>query len=277
MRSEVTSKTRARQLEERMGGLNDSLTIGILLILIFGAVAFYLYSKLVQNEKRVGLLENLLVSLKMSTEASLGGPDSVEPISGPMPLEEVEEEEYADLLKDIRVTEGKEQKGGSSPSVSSRAQGDDDELDAEALLRSLPIGSLPIGSLPIGSLPLAQPESTESESNELPKSSSSVVDANYESMTLKELQGLAKQRGLSGVPQRKRDLIEKDAPKMQIQFVEQAITTKMKRLNEAVKRAQDEGIDVLIIDTAGRLQNKAGLMDERMYAPIPLMGWRVSG
>jgi hypothetical protein len=198
MRSEVTSKTRARQLEERMGGLNDSLTIGILLILIFGAVAFYLYSKLVQNEKRVGLLENLLVSLKMSTEASLGGPDSVEPISGPMPLEEVEEEEYADLLKDIRVTEGKEQKGGSSPSVSSRAQGDDDELDAEALLRSLPVGSLP----------LTQPESTESESNELPKSSSSVVDANYESMTLKELQGLAKQRGLSGVPQRKRDLID---------------------------------------------------------------------
>jgi fused signal recognition particle receptor len=31
---------------------------------------------------------------------------------------------------------------------------------------------------------------------------------------------------------------------------------------EAVKRAQAEAIDVLIIDTAGRLQNKAGLMDE---------------
>lgn len=31
---------------------------------------------------------------------------------------------------------------------------------------------------------------------------------------------------------------------------------------EAVKRAMDDGIDVLIIDTAGRLQNKAGLMDE---------------
>jgi fused signal recognition particle receptor len=31
---------------------------------------------------------------------------------------------------------------------------------------------------------------------------------------------------------------------------------------EAVKRARDEGVDVLIIDTAGRLQNKAGLMDE---------------
>jgi fused signal recognition particle receptor len=31
---------------------------------------------------------------------------------------------------------------------------------------------------------------------------------------------------------------------------------------DAVKRAMDEGIDVLIIDTAGRLQNKSALMDE---------------
>ena len=31
---------------------------------------------------------------------------------------------------------------------------------------------------------------------------------------------------------------------------------------EAVERARAEGVDVLLIDTAGRLQNKAGLMDE---------------
>lgn len=31
---------------------------------------------------------------------------------------------------------------------------------------------------------------------------------------------------------------------------------------ETVKRGKDEGIDVVIVDTAGRLQNKAGLMDE---------------
>lgn len=31
---------------------------------------------------------------------------------------------------------------------------------------------------------------------------------------------------------------------------------------DAIRRATDEGVDVLIIDTAGRLQNKAGLMDE---------------
>jgi hypothetical protein len=178
-----------------MGSLNDSLTIGILLILIFGAVAFYLYSKLVQSEKRMSLLENLLVSLKMSTEASLGGPDSIEPISGPIPLHEVEnvdEEEYADLLKDLSVTSEREEKEKekekkssppSSPPSTVSASGqlnEDDavEADAEALLRSLPVVS------------------------------TSQVDANYESMTLKELQGLAKQRGLAGVPQRKRDLID---------------------------------------------------------------------
>jgi hypothetical protein len=86
--------------------LGDSLTVGIVLTLIFGAVCFYLYSRMGQNEKRVGLLENLLLSLKMSTEASLFGPDMVEPTSSPAPLaasdvEDVSEENYAEMLKGI--------------------------------------------------------------------------------------------------------------------------------------------------------------------------------
>ena len=44
-------------------GLSDSLTIGVLLILVFGAVSFYLYSRMSQTERRVGLLENLLMDL----------------------------------------------------------------------------------------------------------------------------------------------------------------------------------------------------------------------
>ncbi len=169
-----------------MSGLNDSLTIGILLLLIFGAVSFYLYSKMIQNEKRVSLLENLLVSLKMSTEASLGGPDSVEPISGPMPLhevEEVEEEDYAELLKEMPVEAKKEGGASSDEEEKEKKEGDSSSaLDyAESILRSIPVEV---------------------------KSETTTVDANYESMTLKELQGLAKQRGLNGVPQRKRDLID---------------------------------------------------------------------
>ncbi len=187
MRTINDNETRVRQLEERMGSLNDSLTIGILLLLIFGAVSFYLYSKMIQNEKRVSLLENLLVSLKMSTEASLGGPDSVEPISGPISLHEVEnveEEDYAEMLKDIPVTQQVKKEESVATTVEHEEKRDDIQAEAEALLRSLPTD-----------MPEMKSESTH-------------LDANYESMTLKELQGLAKQRGLQNVPQRKRDLID---------------------------------------------------------------------
>lgn len=167
-----------------MSGLGDSVTIGILLTLIFGAVCFYLYSRISQNEKRVSLLENLLLSLKMSTEASLMGPDSVEPVSAPSPLEGgdvdgVEEAEYSEMLKEISSSSPREHSVESS--ASSEQEGADDEKAAAELLRSL--------NGPI------VPEPRK-------------MDANYESMSVKELQSLARQRGLSGVPQRKRDLIE---------------------------------------------------------------------
>lgn len=158
-----------------MSGLGDSVTIGILLTLIFGAVCFYLYSRFTQTEKRVSLLENLLLSLKMSTEASLSGPDSVEPVSSPAPLEseDVDEEEYSELLKDMPT---------ATPNASP-ASSEGEEAAAE-LLRS------------IDTAPASVPSSERK------------MDANYESMSLKELQSLARQRGLSGVPQRKRDLID---------------------------------------------------------------------
>lgn len=168
------------------GLLGDSLTVGIVLALVFGAVCFYLYSRMSQNEKRVGLLENLLLSLKMSTEASLFGPDMVEPTSSPAPLsstdvEEVTEENYADMLKGLGSTEVKTPSApapalapASAPSGAEESVSD--EKAAEELLRSLDTRKM---------------------------------DANYESMSLKELQALAKQRGVVGGGQlRKRELID---------------------------------------------------------------------
>jgi hypothetical protein len=156
-----------------MAGLTDSVTIGIVLTLIFGAVAFYLYSRLAQNEKRVGLLENLLMTLKLSTEASLLGPEFVEPISNPAALdtndvEEVSEGDYADLLKDLSAVPATQRAPTPVPAVVE--------------------------------------ELKEGEEEEKPRART--VDVNYESMSLKELNALAKERGLSGVPNRKRDLID---------------------------------------------------------------------
>lgn len=154
-------------------GLSDSLTIGVLLILVFGAVSFYLYSRMTQTERRVGLLENLLMDLKMSTEAALSGPemlgpDSVEPVSGPAPLsmddvDAVEEEEYA--------------------AAAASAVG-------ESVVAPVPT---PAPAAALGAEPVR---------------SGAKVDVNYESMTVKELAALAKERGLTGVGQRKREIID---------------------------------------------------------------------
>jgi len=166
-----------------MNGLGDSLTIGILLTLIFGAACFYLYSRLSQNEKRVSLLENLLLNLKMSTEASMMGPDMVEPTSSPAPLEtgdvdEVSEVEYADILKGIPAVVS-EVVADADVDVNLNANANAEAEAEEAFLRSA-ASVTPVRKM----------------------------DANYESMSLKELQALARQRGLNGIPSRKRELVD---------------------------------------------------------------------
>jgi hypothetical protein len=48
--------------------LSESLTIGLLLTLVFGALFFYVYSRLTYSEKRVGLIEKMLLNLKMEQD-----------------------------------------------------------------------------------------------------------------------------------------------------------------------------------------------------------------
>ena len=171
---------RIPEFRTEMSGLSDSLTVAILLTIVFGAVTFYLYSRMGQTEKRLGLLENLLLTLKMSTEASLMGPDSVEPVSSPQPLnsedvDDVDEEKYAEVLKNAVGVEE------VTAAVSPRADADADaeEEDAEELLRSIEVTPAP-----------------------------KKMDVNYESMSLKELKSLAKERGVSSVPTTKREVID---------------------------------------------------------------------
>ena len=97
-------------------GFTESLTIGITLTLVFGAVCFYLYSRLVQNEKRVSLIESILLDVKMSMEMVGQGHEShghdeaaveqVEAVSAPEPLSQTdvdssEEELYKDVLQQV--------------------------------------------------------------------------------------------------------------------------------------------------------------------------------
>ena len=191
----VSSVKRNPGFRTEMAGLSDSLTVAILLTLVFGAITFYLYSRMGQNEKRLGLLENLLLTLKMSTEASLMGPDSVEAVSTPSPLnpedvDYVDEEQYAQMLKQTSPTPLTQVSKEVPESLPMNADGDLDaeatEADAEQLLRSLDGSAL--GGIP---------------SNTVRK-----MDTNYESMTLKELKSLAKEKGHTGIPTTKREVID---------------------------------------------------------------------
>jgi hypothetical protein len=152
-----------------MNGLSDSVTIGIVLALVFGALFFYIYSRVTQNEKRVSLIENMLIDLKMTLEGGWshgmahiqedGGEETleanvinhIEPVSPPEPLdkEDVDEE---DMYKEIL------------------AQGSQEETEVKAEL----LGSSKAGPV----------QTTK-------------VQPNYESMSTKELKSLAKTRNLN--------------------------------------------------------------------------------
>ena len=145
-----------------MQGLNDSLTVGVVVTLVFGALFFYLYSRLVQNEKRVNLIESILLDLKMSADAgySHGHDDAmevegVEPISGPEPLD----------------------------------QADVDEDSYKQALEQVPTAPTSTGATKVVSPVLDVSGSDTSKGGK--------VQPNYASMTVKELKALAKQRGLS--------------------------------------------------------------------------------
>jgi hypothetical protein len=81
-------------------GLSESTTIGILLLLVFGAVCFYLYSRVNYTEKRMGLMENMLLDIKMGLESmNKGEPEFIpEPVGSPRPMETGEAEMLPEVL-----------------------------------------------------------------------------------------------------------------------------------------------------------------------------------
>ena len=96
-------------------GLSESATLAVLLLLIFGAVSFYLYSRVNYTEKRMSLMENMLLDIKMSIESmNKEEPDYVpEPVGMPTPMESAEaevlpeEETYYKTLEEDDVNEEK--------------------------------------------------------------------------------------------------------------------------------------------------------------------------
>jgi hypothetical protein len=185
----------------RMASLSDTLTVGLVLVLLFGSIALYLFTRLQQAEQKISLLESILLDLKMSAEiksytelpaseevkihaSDVGSGGGAAPYR-PFDEEEVESgaavTEYTPL-DDIVGTESKHSSRPSSPSHVEEAN----EIEVEHVSD--------------------YKETVASALTEVTPKTSTV---NYEGMTIKELQTLAKSRGITSAnSMKKASLIE---------------------------------------------------------------------
>jgi len=162
--------------------LSDTLTVGLVLLLLFGSIALYLYTCMQQSEQKISLLESILLDLKMSTEVKSYTELPME--SAPAPVS----------TGRITPTTVKDE--------SSYEPFEDAQDDTDSQLISIPITNetLPAEEL----IDMDEYKSVIADAvNDSPSDSS----VNYEAMSLKELQSLAKTRGIVGVT-KKSPLIE---------------------------------------------------------------------
>ena len=144
----------------RMTTLTDTLTVALVLVLLFGSIALYLYTRIQQAEQKISLLEGILLDLKMSSEVKS---------YSELPAVAQEYAGYAEYVEPDEVVE-------PSKNV--------DEV--------------------------TEPYVPYDESVETPDT---VIEVNskviYDSMTLKELQNLAKSKEITGIGSMKKgQLIE---------------------------------------------------------------------
>ena len=159
----------------------DVFTIGAILILIVGAACFYLYTRIKQVEKKVALVEGILLDLKMAAEATfLDFPARRPDIDDDD--EEEEEDEEATFLPTLP----------------------EDEVDMTPVeAEELPNEEQPTKHIEITEYKAEEEESQPvqvTKSNELP---------DLETLSVKELQALAKSKGITvGKTMRKNDIIK---------------------------------------------------------------------
>jgi hypothetical protein len=68
-----------------MSGIQETLVVAVFLAVLFGAVSFYLYSRLSYSEKRVSLMESMLMDIKMAIESSEHVHEHSLPLVPPLP------------------------------------------------------------------------------------------------------------------------------------------------------------------------------------------------
>ena len=169
--------------------LNDTLTIGLVLVLLFGSIALYLYTCIQQSEQKISLLESILLDIKMSGEiksyTELPADDtasgSITPNNSPNASNTSNANSHTD---DGYVLFDEEKETVAEADTVIDVDGDLEEKLNEA----------------------AEYQAAVSDAIEEVSSSPKAYDADqkadpkaYDAMSLKELQALAKSRGIVGL------------------------------------------------------------------------------
>jgi hypothetical protein len=164
-----------------MAAISDAVVIGIVLGLVFGAVCYYLYSRMTQLERKVGLMENILLDLKVTTEQTLLSvtelPEGLQHSNHGMQYSEMND---SDEKEHTLMHSG----SGSDAEMDSGAEMDSDSnLNLNSESRDVFVEQV--------SRVRTSPSSVQVEKSN--------VTVNYEAMTYKELTSLAKQNGVTGI------------------------------------------------------------------------------
>lgn len=176
-----------------MTTLSETLTLGLVLVLLFGSICLYLYTRIQQNEQKLNLVESILIDLKMTNEMKnypdLPAPTSVAP--GPTVLNvsafTSDKFEVADkqIPTVIEVVDSDKLASGSPAPV--------EESYKDAIKEA-------VGVTDVTADAIEEAHNVETGSVK--------IGANYQSMTMNELKALAKQRGVVSSGMRRQQLIE---------------------------------------------------------------------
>lgn len=170
--------------------LNDTLTISLILVLLFGSIALYLYTCIQQSEQKISLLESILLDLKMSAEVKsyIELPiesNTARPSETPRP---------SDTVRPATPSGGLVKEDAYVP-FEDATEDDGESQKTEDLTGNT------------GADEVIEIDEYKSVIADAVDTSSDQSTPNYEAMSLKELQSLAKSRNIVGVT-KKGPLIE---------------------------------------------------------------------
>ncbi len=208
-----------------MSSTRDTIAISLMIVLLFGAVCLYLYTRLQQSEQKISIMEGMLLDIKMATDMTvkhIHSPDdglmsglfnyssTPAPTSSPVltstasaidsthvqtleTIQEItsEEELYKNVLNEVHASMGSNEQTSDNKDEHIASSSHDNTHTFE-----------------MTNLSGAQPSTFVSHADDSIHTVTTTV--NYDAMTAKELKKLAAQRKINGANEMKRnDIIMK--------------------------------------------------------------------